>query len=378
MVAKVSRFSRLKIFSLLVLFLTFFCFTLNAQEEAKPETEATEHHSTEATEAHATETTDHHATEEKFNAGKMILEHVADNHEWHVAGSFTIPLPVIVYTKEKGLDIFMSSNFTPHHAEERKYNDYTMEKGKIFLETNGTKEKVLDFSITKNVFSLFVCVILLLIVFLSIAKSYKTREGKAPKGLQSLLEPLILFVRDDIAKPTIGHKYNRYMPLLLTIFFFIFFGNLLGLIPVFPGGANLTGNIAVTAFLAIVILSVVTFTANKHYWGHIIAMPGVPKLVLLILTPIEILGFVLRPFVLMIRLFANITAGHIIGLAFYSLIFIFGAKSIGAGYGVSVVSILFTVFMFCMELLVAFLQAFVFTLLSAIYFGSAIEEPAHH
>jgi len=211
----------------------------------------------------------------------------------------------------------MSSKFEPHHGEERSYNGYEMHKGKIAL-ASGTS--IHDFSITKNVASLFITAGLLLFVFLTIAKSYKTRKGKAPKGLQSWLEPIILFVRDDIAKPTIGHKYQRFMPLLLTIFFFIFFGNLLGLIPIFPGGANLTGNIAIPFFLASVILITIIVIANKHYWGHIIAMPGVPKLVLLILTPIELLGFVLRPFVLMIRLFANISAGHIIALAFYSLI----------------------------------------------------------
>ncbi len=359
MAVKVSYFSKAKVFTLLVLFLTFFSVNVRAQEH----------------EVGAVEPIEHPVKEAKFNAGKMILEHIADAHEWHVAGNFTIPLPCIIYSQEKGLDVFMSSQFLPHHEEKRVYGDYLMEEGKVKLENGG---KLYDFSITKNVLSLLVSGAMLLLVFLTVARSYKTRSGKAPKGLQSMLEPIILFVRDDIAKPTIGPKYNRFMPLLLTIFFFIFFGNLLGLIPVFPGGANLTGNVAITGFLAVIVLGVVTFIANKHYWGHIIAMPGVPKWVLIILTPIEILGFVLRPFVLMVRLFANITAGHIISLAFYSLIFIFGAKSAVAGYGVSIVSIMFTVFMFAMELLVAFLQAFVFTLLTAIYFGSAIEEPAHH
>lgn len=356
----------------MVLFVTFFNVNAYSQVEQKAETDT------------AVTTTQEHT--EGFNAGKMIMGHIGDEHDWHIIGDFTIPLPCILYSKTKGLDVFLSSNFEPHHGEERKYNGYEMKEGKISLLDYETKEglltlvdvKVYDFSITKNVLSLFVSAALLLFVFLTVARSYKTREGKAPKGLQSWLEPLILFVRDDIAKPTLGTNYKRFMPLLLTIFFFIFFGNLLGLIPFFPGGANLTGNIAIPFFLAIVILIVIIFIANKHYWGHIVAMPGVPKWVLIILTPIEILGFVLRPFVLMIRLFANITAGHIIALAFYSLIFIFGAKSVAAGYGVSVVSVLFTVFMFCLDLLVAFLQAFVFTLLSSIYFSSAIEVPEHH
>jgi F-type H+-transporting ATPase subunit a len=186
-----------------------------------------------------------------------------------------------------------------------------------------------------------------------------------------------MLIRDDVAKASIGPKYERFMPYLLTVFFFILINNLMGLIPIFPGGANLSGNIAVTAVLAVLTLIITLFSSNGHYWRHIFAMPGVPIPVLIILTPIEIMGVVLRPFVLMIRLFANITAGHIIALAFFSLIFIFGKMSPGAGYGVSIISVAFTVFMGMMELLVAFLQAYVFTLLSAIYFGAAVEEHHH-
>ena len=233
-----------------------------------------------------------------------------------------------------------------------------------------------DLSITKNVASLLFSVILMIWIFLSVAKAYTRREGLAPKGMQSLIEPLIVFVRDDIAKGSIGPNYVKYMPYLLTVFFFIWINNLLGLIPILPGGANVTGNLAVTGTLAIITFLITSFSANRHYWQHIFAMPGVPKWVLIILTPIEILGVFLRPFVLMIRLFANITAGHIIALSFFSLIFIFGELNAGAGYGVSVVSVAFVIFMSLLELLVAFLQAYVFTLLSAIYFGSAMEE--HH
>ena len=225
--------------------------------------------------------------------------------------------------------------------------------------------------------SLLVSAFLLLWIFLSVAKSYKNRVGMAPKGLQSFIEPLIIFVRDDVAKTSIGPKYEKFMPYLLTVFFFIFVNNLMGLIPIFPGGANLTGNIAICAVLACFTLIIIFANSNAHYWRHIFAMPGVPAWVLIILTPIELLGVVLRPFVLMIRLFANITAGHIIALAFFSLIFIFGEMSTGAGLGVAVLSVAFTVFMGFMELLVAFLQAYVFTLLSAMYFGAAIEE-GHH
>ena len=189
------------------------------------------------------------------------------------------------------------------------------------------------------------------------------------------MELMIIFVRDDIARPAIGEKYyNRYLPFLLTVFFFIWLNNLLGLVPLFPGGANLTGNIAVPMVLAAMVFIITTISGKKTYWKHIFAMPGVPKPVLLILTPVEIIGMLLKPFVLMIRLFANITAGHIIILSFFSLIFIFGEINPVAGYGASIMSVSFVIFMSFLELLVAFLQAYVFTLLAAIYFGSAVEE----
>jgi F-type H+-transporting ATPase subunit a len=326
-----------------------------------------------------------HAESGKFDAGKLITEHIGDSYGWHMWGeghnAVAIPLPVILYT-DKGLDIFMSSAF--HHGAEDVVakNTYRLEENHIKVIENGVvneeaTEKLTDLSITKNVMSLLVSAFVLLWIFLSIAKTYKTRVGMAPKGLQSFIEPLIIFVRDDVAKTSIGPKYEKFMPYLLTVFFFIFVNNLMGLIPVFPGGANLTGNIAICAVLACFTLIIIFANSNAHYWRHIFAMPGVPAWVLIILTPIELLGVVLRPFVLMIRLFANITAGHIIALAFFSLIFIFGEMSTGAGLGVAVLSVAFTVFMGFMELLVAFLQAYVFTLLSAMYFGAAIEE-GHH
>ena len=320
-----------------------------------------------------------------FDAGKLITEHISDSYGWHLWGeghnSVSIPLPVILYAN-KGLDIFMSSAF--HHGTEDVIakNTYRLAENKIKIISEGVVDeeasaKIIDLSITKNVASLLISALLLLWIFLSVAKSYKNRVGKAPKGLQSFIEPLIMFVRDDVAKPAIGHKYEKFMPYLLTVFFFILINNLMGLVPFAPGGANLTGNIAITAVLACFTLLIIVINSNGHYWRHIFAMPGVPIPVLIILTPIEILGLFLRPFVLMIRLFANITAGHIIGLAFFSLIFIFGEISTGAGLGVSLLSVAFTVFMGFMELLVAFLQAYVFALLSAMYFGAAIEE-GHH
>lgn len=329
--------------------------------------------------------------EEKFDAGKAIVEHISDSHEWHIVGeganAISVPLPVIVYNKTRGFSAFMSSRFEHGH---KAYNGYVLRENKIEAVSEleeveastatideSLTEATYDISITKNVFALLVSVFLMLGIFLSVAKAYGKRKGMAPKGLQSLIEVLVVFVRDEIAKPSIGKKYERFMPYLLTVFFFIWINNLLGLIPIIPGGANVTGNIAVTMTLAVLTFLITTFSANRHYWRHIFAMPGVPIGVLVLLTPIELLGVVLRPFVLMIRLFANITAGHIIALSFVSLIFIFGEMSTGLGFGVSIVSVGFVVFMSVLELLVAFLQAFVFTLLSAIYFGAAIEEHDH-
>ena len=331
-------------------------------------------------------------TEEKFKPGSFIIEHVLDNHEWHIAEiggtPISIPLPIITYSYKQGkLLFFMSSKFHHGHASYNglRISEEAPNKGKIVEvlddgETIDENAKIpLDFSITKNVLELFIICLFILWVFISVAKSYKTRKNLAPKGLQSWIEPLILFVRDDIARPSIGHKHEKYLPYLLTVFFFIFFTNLLGLIPVFPGGANLTGNIAVTMVLALFTFAITSFNANANYWRHLINAPGVPwwlKIPLPLMPIVEIIGVFTKPFVLMVRLFANITAGHIIALGFFSLIFIFGEMSPGAGYGISVLSVIFTIFMSFLELLVAFIQAYVFTLLSAIYFGLATEE--HH
>jgi F-type H+-transporting ATPase subunit a len=225
-----------------------------------------------------------------------------------------------------------------------------------------------DFSITRNVISMLMTTFILLIIFLGVSRKYKKTVGKAPKGLQSFMEPLILFVRDDIAIPNLGIKYTRFMPLLLTIFFFILINNLFGMIPFFPGGFNLTGNIAVTAVLAVIILFVVNLNGNKYYWKHIFS-PN-PWWLFPIMIPVEIVSIFSKPIALMIRLFANITAGHIVILSLISLIFIFQTL------WVSPVSIIFVVFMDTIELLVAFLQAYIFTLLSSLFIGMAIEE--HH
>jgi len=318
----------------------------------------------------------------KFKPGYMIMHHITDTHEWHVfdwkGKPVSIPLPIILYHEGRGLSVFMSSKF--NHGND-SFMGYMLDHEKIIVVDENNKinntetQKVWDLSITKNVFSLFFSIIILLVVFLKTATLYKKEPSVVKKGFSGFLETMILFVRDDIAKPAIGKKYYmRYMPFLLTVFFFIWLNNLLGLIPIFPGGANLTGNIAVPMILASIVFIITTLSAKKTYWQHIFAMPGVPKPVLLILTPVEIIGMLLKPFVLMIRLFANITAGHIIILSFFSLIFIFGEISPVAGYGASILSVSFVIFMTFLELLVAFLQAYVFTLLAAIYFGSAVEE----
>jgi F-type H+-transporting ATPase subunit a len=256
-------------------------------------------------------------------------------------------------------------------------------EGKI-VETaqDGTEIRPIDLSITKNVTSLFISVLLIIWIFLSIAKRYSENFARAPKGKQSWIEPIIIFVRDDVAKAAIGEeKYKKYLPYLLTIFFFILINNLLGMLPFFPGGANVTGNITITMILALFTFIITLISGSRDYWVHMVNAPGVPwwlKIPIPLMPIVEIMGVFIKPFVLMIRLFANMCAGHIIPLGFYSLIFIFGQKNPMAGYGVSVISIGFTVFMGLLELLVAFIQAYVFTLLSALYFGMALEQHEPH
>lgn len=340
---------------------------------------ASAHENTHEAAAHTADSAHHDAAEGghkegKMDPGKLIMEHISDSHDWHLWGHTAIPLPVIVYTSSKGLTMFMSSKFEHGHAA---YEGFRLdEKNKIIWDDAANTEKIYDFSLTKNVVAMLVASITLLIIMLNAAKIYRRRAGQAPKGFLNLLEPLIIFLRDDVAKSSIGPRYERFMPMLLTIFFFIFINNIFGLIPIFPGGANVTGNIAVTMVLALVVFITVNLSGNKYYWKHIF-LPDVPKAMYIILIPIEILGVILKPFVLMLRLFANITAGHIIILGFFSLIFIFGAMNTGLGYAVSPLSVGFTLFMSFLEMLVAFLQAFVFTLLTAIYLGMAVEEHHH-
>ena len=324
----------------------------------------------------------------KFEPGKFVIEHVSDAYEWHIATfgetHLSVPLPIILYSSTKGWNFFMSSKF--HHGHET-YNNFRIEnegknEGKI-VELNDAGEVSslpIDLSITKTVAGIFVSVIVLLLVFLNIAKTAKRRAGMAPQRMQNLFEPVILFVRDDIAKPAIGEKrFEKFMPFLLTVFFFILINNLLGLIPIFPFGANVTGNIGVTMVLAMFTFLVTTFNTNKHYWKEIYN-PEVPwwlKFPIPLMPIVELTGVITKPFVLMIRLFANMLAGHLIVTVFVSLIFIFAVKmGVAGGLGVSVISVLFSVFMLLLDVLVSFIQAYVFTLLSALYFGMA--SPDHH
>ncbi|WP_313566315.1 F0F1 ATP synthase subunit A [Empedobacter sp.] len=326
--------------------------------------------------------------ESTFNPVPVIMHHIADAHDWHFWGegekSVSIPLPVILWDNN-GLNVFMSSKF--HHNEkvvesngnyyinlhekiyktdaEGSIEPHVDEKGAIHLQN----EKPLDFSITKNVASMLLSFVLLILIFSAVASSYK-KGNLVPKGIASFIEPIILFVRDEVAIPNIGKKkYAKYMPYLLTLFFFIWINNLLGLL---PGAANVTGNIAVTFVLALIALIVINFSGNKGYWGHMLWMPGVPVPVKLILAPIELIGIITKPFALMIRLFANITAGHIIIMSLISLIFIFQTEAMAGG------SIPLALFIYCLELLVAALQAFVFTMLVSLFIGTAVAEHDHH
>lgn len=305
----------------------------------------------------------------KFDVSEVIMHHVLDDHVWHFFdGRYgTLYLPVIVYSADRGLDIFSSSNFYDESHRLVEYNDYKLEHNHIFLASTG--KPVVDLSITKNVAMLFLTALLLVLIMRTVAMSYKANRGRAPKGLQSFIEPIILFVTEEIIKPNAGPKYQRYTPYLLTLFFFILLGNILGLL---PGAANLTGNIAVTMVLAIFTFIITNLSGNKSYWSHIFWTPGVPLPLRIIILPVEIIGIFTKPFALMIRLFAAITAGHIVVLSLLSMAFIFHSYAVGVGASV------FVTLISLIELLVAGIQAYVFTLFSSLYIGMATEEHGHH
>ena len=322
--------------------------------------------------------------DKKTVISEFIDHHLQDSYDFTLFSDqesgkhYGFPLPVILW--DDGLKVFSSSKF--HHGEsvaEVDGNYYKIDHGKIYKtdasgtinydeDNHATNEKPLDFSITKNVVSMLLISVLMFLIFRSLATSYKKNSG-IPTGLGRFLEPLVLFVRDEIAIPNIGEKkYRKYMSFLLTIFFFIWFLNLLGMTPL---GVNVTGNIAVTFGLALIVFLITNFTANRNYWGHVFWMPGVPVLMKIVLAPIELLGLIIKPFSLMIRLYANMTAGHVVLMSIIGLMFLFknwigSPLSFGLAFALSI-----------LELLVAALQAYIFTMLSALYFGAANEE-AHH
>lgn len=303
----------------------------------------------------------------KLNVSELIIDHVLDDHVWHLAEGAVLPLPVIVYSPEQGLDFFSSAHFYDEHHNVVPYKGYRLDHNKIYLESTG--KRVLDLSITKNVGMLLINAVLMLLVFTSVARAYKRNAGKAPKGIQSFFEPVIIFVRDEIARPNIGPRYERYFPYLLTLFFFILFGNLLGLV---PGSGNLTGNIAVTMVLAVITFIITNVNGNRNYWSHIFWTPGLPLPLRPIILLVEMIGVFTKPISLMIRLFVAITAGHIVLLSLLALTFVFTSYWVGLG------STFMVLFISLIEILVAAIQAYVFTLFSALYIGLSTAEHEHH
>lgn len=335
------------------------------------------------TEAHAATT-----KEEKLDPAKIIMDHIKDAHEFHFFTienkenpheSFhaTVPLPIILYSAAtKKWHCFSSSKFG--HEGEEAYEGFKLNEKKEIVAEDGSV--VYDFSLTKNVVQMMIALIVLVVLMTGIAKKYKNGAGVtvAPKGWQNAIEPVVVFVRDEVAKPNLGGKFAKYLPYLLTVFFFILINNIFGLL---PGSANVTGNIAFTIVLGVISFFVILFSTNKHFWGHIFWFPGVPMLVrIFIMLPVELLGVFTKPFALIVRLFANMVAGHIIILSFISLIFIFGSMTAVAGWGFSPLSIAFAVFIYLIEIMVAFIQAFIFTNLTAVFIGQALEgaHDEHH
>ncbi|WKV13487.1 F0F1 ATP synthase subunit A [Marivirga harenae] len=322
-------------------------------------------------------------TKEEIN--EYIQHHLQDSHDFTFWTSgktgthYGFSLPVILWSD--GLHVFSSSNFDHgHEVAESNGKHFALFHGKVY-ETNAegeinldeeghaTNPKPLDISITKNVVGMLLTSLLMFLGFISLAKGYNKRS--IPKGVGRILEPLVIYVRDEIARPNIGSKYEKFIPYLLTVFFYIWILNLLGLTPL---GFNVTGNIAVTVGLALITFFVTQFSGNKDYWKHIFWMPGVPVLMKIILMPIEVLGMFTKPFALLIRLFANITAGHVVVMSLIALIITMRSQ-----FGIvasSSISFGLAFFITLIELLVAFLQAYIFTMLSALFIGMAVEE--HH
>ena len=311
-----------------------------------------------------------------FPQGEVQIEdaHAIETYKYRADGG-----PIIGEESDDiGLEELNEADFLAYDGNYYQLDRASAADGGLF---GGGITSFYDFSITKNVFAMLLAALLLIILFTTVGNAYKKRDGQAPSGLQGFMEPVFLFVRDEVAIPMIGKDhYERFLPFIMSLFFFILFANLLGLIPIFPGSANVTGNLAVTMALAIVVFVVTNLNGKADYWQHVFWMPGVPIFVKPILAVVEILGLFIKPFSLMIRLFANISAGHIIILALIGLVFVFGnsGESIGGATVGAIVGGAFTAFMNLIELLIAFLQAFIFAMLGASYIGAAVEEHDHH
>lgn len=323
------------------------------------------------------------------NIKEFILDHLADAYEWHITSwgdkHLTIPLPIIVIGEHTGLNIFWSSHF--HHATAQYKGFYIAKEGKykgkiVEVNSNGKEVRPWDFSITKNVFGLLLSSIILVSIILSVARWYKKNttpsDPKIPKGFVGLMEMFIMDINNGVIKPCIGKNYKKFAPYLLTAFFFILINNLMGLIPIFPGGANVTGNIAITLVLALITMVMINFYGTKEYWKEIF-WPDVPLALkaIPIMPIIEIVGIFTKPFALMIRLFANILAGHALVIGTVMLIFITVKMGTVMNTSMTLVSVVLTIFIYFLEVLVAYLQAYIFTMLSAVFIGLAQVEPHH-
>jgi len=324
---------------------------------------------------------------EDVNAGEIVMEHISDSYEWHITKiggtDIVIPLPVILYSHNSGWHLFSSHHLYPVGKEHEGFKiategDY---EGKI-VETSATGEEVrpIDISITKTVLALLINCLILVLIILGCTRWYRNKkpEDPAPRGFVGFMEMFIMMVENDVIKACIGKEYKRYSPYLLTAFFFIFVNNIMGIIPIFPGGANVTGNIAVTFVLALCTFIAVNVFGNKEYWKEIL-WPEVPtwlKFPVPIMPSIELFGIFTKPFALMIRLFANIMAGHSAILALTSIIFVTVSMGVVVNSLMTGVSFLFIIFMDCMEILVAFIQAYVFTMLSSVFIGLSRQEHA--
>lgn len=426
-----------RIFVLMLFFVSLATYTVHAQDHkhnhdnhSHASHEGHNHGShTEASHGAGCSHVGHH---EGFDVTGTILHHISDANVYTLGDVLHVPLPTMLYAPGKGWDIFMSNKFNIGHHEEgaQSYNGYVMHLGSIYRVTdagfpmegsvpvdgyfskpemiNGKKKdqyyvckggtpykmdaksaidggllgggltSFYDFSITKIVISMIIVLLVFFFLFKKAAKRYREHPDKAPKGLQGFLEPMVIFVRDEIAVPFLGNKHMKYLPFLLSLFFFILGLNFFGLIP-FLGGVNATGNLALTMALALVVFFVVNLSGNSHYWKHIFWMPGAPLPVKFILAPVEILGIFVKPITLMMRLAGNISAGHIAMLAFVGLIFILGdaGKNLGGGIAGTALAVPLNIFMTGLEILVAMVQAFVFTVLAASYIGAAVEDEHH-